>query len=487
LQAHTALAVRELAPLPSGLLLRFEKLRSEPYPWLLESAQADGRLGRFSFAGADPYLVLRAFGGESRLEWRRPVRPDLRDLPARFHCDPLELVRALMPPRPPPGPPELPPFAGGAIGFFGHELASQIEKLAFHARDELGLPDLCLLFVDRLLVHDHAQGRSFALGLGFGWDPAHAQQHAEQAACAVAEGSAPDCASPRREPAPACVGAAHLVFSHLCDESTHGKQVEAVKDHIEAGDLYQACLTHRLELPFSGTPFAIYTELRRSNPSPFAAYLELPELAIVGSSPERFLRLTMDLEVESRPIKGTRPRGVSALQDARLRAELVASEKDRAENVMIVDLVRNDLGRVCETGSVRVSELCVVEAQPTVLHLVSTVTGRLREDRDLVDLLRASFPPGSMTGAPKLAALKILDQLEPVRRGPYGGALGYLDLRGGAELCVVIRTLLLQDGRAFIHTGGGIVADSDPAAEWHEAEAKAHALLAAVARASAGG
>jgi len=173
------------------------------------------------------------------------------------------------------------------------------------------------------------------------------------------------------------------------------------------------------------------------------------------------------------------------VQDARLRRELLASAKDRAENVMIVDLVRNDLGRVCETGSVRVSELCVVEAQPTVLHLVSTVTGRLREDRDLVDLLRASFPPGSMTGAPKLAALKILDQLEPVRRGPYGGALGYLDLRGGADLCVVIRTLLVQGGRAFVHTGGGIVADSDPAAEWHEAEAKARALLAAVARASA--
>ena len=481
--AHTALAVRELASLPAGLFSRFGRLRSEPYPWLLESVQADGRIGRFSFAGADPYLVLRAFGGESVLEWHRRVRPDLRDLPERFHGDPLELVRALMPPAPPPGLSEL-PFAGGAIGFFGHELASQIEQLAFHGRDELGLPDLCLLFVDRLLVHDHTQGRSFALGLGFGWDPAQAQRRAEQAACAVAERSTPDSALARPERAPACVGEENLVVSPLFDESSYGKHVETVKDHIQAGDLYQACLTHRLELPFGGDPFAVYTELRRSNPSPFAAYLELPELTIVGSSPERFLRLALDREVESRPIKGTRPRGASAVQDARLRTELLASAKDRAENVMIVDLVRNDLGRVCETGSVRVSELCVVEAQPTVLHLVSTVTGRLREDRDLVDLLRASFPPGSMTGAPKLAALKILDQLEPVRRGPYGGALGYLDLRGGADLCVVIRTLLVQGGRAFVHTGGGIVADSDPAAEWHEAEAKARALLAAVARAS---
>jgi para-aminobenzoate synthetase component 1 len=485
--AHAALAVRELASLPAGLFPRFERLRSEPYPWLLESVRADGRLGRFSFAGADPYLVLRAFGGESVLEWRRDVRPDLHDLPARFHSDPLGLVRALMPPRPPPGPPDLPPFAGGAIGFFGHELASQIESLAFHGRDELGLPDLCLLFVDRLLAHDHARGLSFALGLGVGTDPAHAQQRADQAACAVAEGSQPDPARAHRGRAPADVGLERLAVSPLFDEATYGKHVETVKDHIAAGDVYQACLTHRLELPFAGDPFAIYTDLRHSNPSPFAAYLELPELAIVGSSPERFLHLGMDRQVESRPIKGTRPRGESVVQDAGLRAELVASEKDRAENVMIVDLVRNDLGRVCETGSVRVSELCVVEEQPTVFHLVSTVTGRLREDRDLVDLLRSSFPPGSMTGAPKLAALRILDQLEPVRRGPYGGALGYLDLRGGADLCVVIRTLFVHGGRAFLHTGGGIVADSDPAAEWHEAEAKALALLNAVARASGPG
>ena len=485
-RSHTALAVRELAPLPGGLFPYFGGLRTEPYPWLLESARVDGRLGRFSFAGADPYLVLRAFGRECVLELRRDVRPELRGMPTLFRGDPLELVRELMPPR--PTPQELPdpsPFAGGAVGFFGHELASQIENLAFHGRDELGLPDLCLLFVDRLLGFDHTCGRCFALGLGFGPDKEQAQQQAEEAACAIAKTSVPLVALAESDSENACAAAARLVVTGIFEESTHGKHVATVKEQIGAGDVYQVCLTHRLEVPFSGDPFEIYTQLRRWNPSPFAAYLELPEVAIVGSSPERFVRLTIDRYVESRPIKGTRPRGASAAQDAGLRAELLGSEKDRAENVMIVDLVRNDLGRVCETGSVQVSELCAVEDHASVFQLVSTVTGRLREDRDLVDLLRCSFPPGSMTGAPKLAALGILDQLEPVRRGPYGGALGYLDLRGGADLCVVIRTLLVQGERAFIHTGGGIVADSDPAAEWREAQDKARALLAAVARASA--
>jgi len=471
-------------PLEGGLLSRFESLRGEPYPWLLESARTDGRLGRYSFAGADPYLVLRAFGRESVLELRREVRPELRGTPTLFRGDPLELLRGLMPAPPRSAElPDTPPFVGGAIGFFGHELASQIENLAFHGRDELGLPDLCLLFVDRLLGFDHVRGRCFALGLGFGSDEEEARRRADQAARALAESAVPRPAGGRCGSGSARRAAAKLVVTELFDESTYGKHIETVKEQIGAGDVYQVCLTHRLEVPFTGDPFGVYTDLRSSNPSPFAAYLALPEATIVGSSPERFLRLTLDRRVESRPIKGTRPRGASAPQDAGLRTELLGSEKDRAENVMIVDLVRNDLGRVCETGSVVVSELCALEEHATVFQLVSTVTGRLREDCDFVDLLRCAFPPGSMTGAPKLAALRILDRLEPVRRGPYGGALGYLDLRGGVDLCVVIRTLLVQGKRAFVHTGGGIVADSDPAAEWREAQDKARALLAAVARA----
>jgi aminodeoxychorismate synthase component I len=274
-----------------------------------------------------------------------------------------------------------------------------------------------------------------------------------------------------------------LALGAFCDEQGHAKAVQRILGHIRAGDLYQANLTHRLAVPSDAAPWRIYTALRRRNPAPFAAFLETDEVAIVGSSPERFVRLHPDGRIESRPIKGTRPRGATAAEDARLAAALAASGKERAENVMIVDLVRNDLGRVCETGSIEVPELCTIESYATVFQMVSTVRGRLRAGLDVVDALRACFPPGSMTGAPKIAALRILARLEPVRRGIYSGALGWLDVRGGAELAVVIRTLLYRPGRAWLHVGGGIVLDSEPAAEWAETIAKARALLDAVAAA----
>jgi para-aminobenzoate synthetase component 1 len=273
-------------------------------------------------------------------------------------------------------------------------------------------------------------------------------------------------------PRPPCAG---------FDAEHWARAVESILREIAAGNVYQACLTHRLELDYAGDPWRLYLELRRTNPAPFAAYLELPEVAVVGSSPERFLRVGHDGLVESRPIKGTRPRGRDAGEDLRLRRELVESAKERAENLMIVDLVRNDLGRACVTGSVAVPELMAVEAYASVLQMVSTVTGRLAPGRDALDLVRATFPPGSMTGAPKIAAMRLLGRLEPVRRGIYSGALGWLDARGGADLSVVIRTLLVRGGRAYVHAGAGIVADSDPRAEWCETLDKARALLAALA------
>ncbi len=256
-----------------------------------------------------------------------------------------------------------------------------------------------------------------------------------------------------------------------------------MKDEIEAGNVYQANLTQRVEGPFDGDPWQVYRALRRVNPAPFACYVELDDVTVAGSSPERFLRVGADGLAESRPIKGTRPRGGSPGEDAALRRELAGSEKDRAENLMIVDLVRNDLGRVCETGSVEVPELMAIEEYASVFQLVSTVAGRLRDDRDAFDLVRATFPPGSMTGAPKIAAMQLLDRLEPVRRGLYSGAIGYFDARGGADLCVVIRTLFFQGERVLLHAGGGVVADSDPQEEWRESWVKARALLAALAEA----
>jgi para-aminobenzoate synthetase component 1 len=255
----------------------------------------------------------------------------------------------------------------------------------------------------------------------------------------------------------------------------------AIQQEIAAGELYQANLTHRLAARFSGDAWRLYEALRARSPAPFAAFVGLPELTIVGSSPEGFLRLDADGAVETRPIKGTRPRGETAADDARLFEELRSSEKERAENAMIVDLMRNDLGRVCAPGSVEVPELFAIERYATLFQMVSTVRGRLRPGRDRVDLLRAAFPPGSMTGAPKIAAMQLLARLEPVRRGVYSGALGYLDARGGADLCVVIRTLLCRGRQAWLHVGGGIVLDSDPRAEWEETLAKARAPLDAIA------
>jgi aminodeoxychorismate synthase component I len=282
------------------------------------------------------------------------------------------------------------------------------------------------------------------------------------------------------EPPAARRSAPRAPLSPSLDAPAHAKAVALLLERIEAGDVYQACLTHRFEQPFSGDPWRLYRALRARNPAPFGAWLALPEAAICSSSPERFLAVAADGRLESRPIKGTRPRGEDPARDAALAAELARSEKDRAENLMIVDLVRNDLGRVCATGSIEVPELRAIESYATVHQMVSTVTGRLRPGVRRADAIRAAFPPGSMTGAPKLAAMRLLAGLEPVRRGVYSGALGYLDVRGGADLSVVIRTAVVAGGRACVHSGGGIVADSEPAAEWSESLAKARVLLEAI-------
>jgi aminodeoxychorismate synthase component I len=468
-----SLAACEVAE-PLEVLAAFERLRTRPYAWLLDSALRSPRLGRFSFAGADPWLVLRGRGARVEIECLRPVRPGLSAGRTCFDGDVLQVARALLPRvAPDAGPADL-PFAGGAICALAYELGAQIEPVELRAEGDLGLPDACLLFVDRVLAFDHASGRCFGLGLGFGAGPREARAAARaqaEAAAALEPTGAPAACGSRL---PAAPPGADL------DEAGHAAATLAILREIEAGNVYQASLTRRIQRRCTVDPWSVYRALRRRNPAPFACFLALPEAAVVGSSPERFLRLGPDRRVESRPIKGTRARGRSAAEDAANRTRLLASAKDRAENLMIVDLVRNDLGRVCETGSVEVPELMAVEAYASVFQMVSTVTGRLREGRDVFDLLRAAFPPGSMTGAPKIAAMQLLARLEPVRRGLYSGAIGWLDARGGADLSVVIRTLIVQGERAYAQTGGGIVSDSDPRAEWQESLDKVRPLLEAL-------
>lgn len=477
LSGKTVCTAREIQR-PRSALEVLDRLRTDPYPWLLDSA-LPSELGRFSFAGADPYLVVRRLGGATEVECRRAVRPGAT--PGRFRAagDPLEIARQLL-----PAPPEQSalvdvPFVGGAVGYLAYELADQFDTHHFSGIDDLGLPELYLLFVDRFIAHDAEKEKLFACGLGFSDDldvaSDRAQSAVEELCSRIEQGEL--------AARPASVRKSAAEPFAFFDASEYAKTINSAKEQIEAGEVYQACLTHRTERDCDADPWMLYRTLRRLNPAPFASYFELPEVAIIGSSPERFLRLDGNRRVESRPIKGTRPRGCDEAADLANRSALQASPKDRAENLMIVDLVRNDLGRVCEIGSIGVPELMRIESYASVHQMVSTIEGRLRSDCDVFDLLRATFPPGSMTGAPKVAAMRILDGLEPVQRGIYSGALGYFDVRGGADLCVVIRTILLRDGRAYLHTGGGIVADSNPEEEWREGLDKARLLEAALDKA----
>ena len=490
-------------------------LHTQPGFWWLDSAMLEGRLGRLSFAGADPYLWLRARGVEVEIEVERGIRPGLLPGYQRMVSDPIEAARMLLPRADSllystrfagaarqrgwhevaglSAGLEL-PFLGGAVGYFGYELAAQIEpRIRFDHPNDLELADLSLAFVDQVVAYDHAAERLWLVVLGFGdarcaprTDPRESalersrevvdclEQRVESVLAAPTQGtSIPEKAAKR--------AATQLRIASTNDPSSYAKAVDSILEEIAKGNVYQANFSQRLTIDAPVDPWILYGELRRQNPAPFGAYLALPgEVAILSSSPERFLRVDSSRRVESRPIKGTRPRGASEVEDARLAEELEASEKDRAENLMIVDLVRNDLGRVCTPGSIAVPELMQIEAYAAVFQMVSTVTGSLATGRDAFDLIEATFPPGSMTGAPKLASIELLEGLESVRRGVYAGALGYLDLRGGLDLSVVIRTLIYKDGKVHLHVGGGVVADSSPSAEYLESLDKARAPLAAL-------
>jgi aminodeoxychorismate synthase component I len=475
----TACALREIRPAPDPVA-GLARLRGDGLAWWLDSALPGGPLGRFSFLGADPYAVARLREREWRVEVRREADPRLAGGERQLGGDPLERLRELLPPRP-GGPAPALPFAGGAVGYLGYELARQLDVHHLTGRDDLGLPDAVFLLVDRLVACDLASGRAFAVALGMHECASRARDRAEAAARALCERL-----ERSGEAAPTSAASPPTACDEPLDAAAYAKSVDAIREEIAAGNVYQACLTARASRAFAGDAFALYRALRRVNPAPFAGFLELPEAAILGSSPERFLRVGRDGAVESRPIKGTARRGRDPLEDAARRDGLARSEKDRAENLMIVDLVRNDLGRVCRTGSVHVSELMAIEAYASVFQMVSTVRGRLARGRDALDAVRATFPPGSMTGAPKIAAMRILDRLEPLRRGVYSGALGYLDAFGGADLSVVIRTLVLCRGRAWGHAGGGIVADSERGAEVEEALVKLRPLWAALDEVGAG-
>lgn len=370
------------------------------------------------------------------------------------------------------------PFRGGLVGYIGYECGQALERLPCIARPSVGMPDMAFALHRWVIATSRTTGESWLSVIGLGADRATARRDAELTSDHVLRVLAErGHAAPREHAKPRRPFGVEAGLS----ASAYMERVAIAKEHIAAGDAFEICLTNALRAPLArDEAWALFDELRRSNPAPFAAFLDLPEGTIVSSSPERFLSLDARGTVESRPIKGTRPRGATPDDDARLARELAASEKDRAENAMIVDLVRNDLGRVCRYGSVEVPELFTVEPYATVHQLVSTVRGELDAGKDAIDLLRATFPPGSMTGAPKIEAMSILERLEPTERGVYSGAIGWIDLGGALDLSVVIRTVVVKDGAATFSVGGAIVADSDPRDEHEETVHKGRALVRAL-------
>jgi para-aminobenzoate synthetase component 1 len=384
-----------------------------------------------------------------------------------------------------------PPFVGGLVGFLGYDLGHTLERLPSLTRDDQGLPPLRLALHDWVVAWDRRTGAAWLGGRALDGDGRRLARRLDDVHARLAS---PSETPPLRLSAAAMPGDgapdpidAVLTFRSSLGRAAYEAGVAAVRDHIARGDIYQANLTRRLEAPFGGDPWDPYRQLRTGDPSLFSAFLDLgpsPETgrprALLSASPEPFLAVDAAGNVASDPIKGTRPRGVDRADDRRLACELLASAKDRAENVMIVDVLRNDLGRVCRPGSVRVPRLCRLERTATVQHLVSTVTGRLAPGRDVFDLLTASFPGGSITGAPKIRAMEILEELEPVRRGPYTGALGWIGPDGAMATSILIRTFVADGRRLTLHVGGGITWRSDPAAEWDETVAKARGPLGAI-------
>jgi len=452
--------------------------RAEKDAFLLESAERGEQIGRYTFLGARPYRKLGARGSELTLEHGRKRE--------RREGNVFQLAKELLEQHKPAVVPSLPPFTAGAVGFFSYDIVRQLENIGTRTKDDLDVPDCMLMFFDRLLAFDHL----------------HHQIHIIAAADV-------SCEHPRRAYDRAVADIAGLekkltrglgrVKWQKTEDNSRGKlkikprtargaferSVERAKKYIAAGDIFQVVLSQRLDFTPPAAPFDIYRALRAVNPSPYMYFLRMGDTHIVGSSPEMLVRVT-GRRLEYRPIAGTHPRGKDESEDQRLEQKMLTDEKERAEHVMLVDLGRNDLGRVSEYGSVKVKDLMYVERYSHVMHIVSSLQGELRPHLGALDAFAACFPAGTLSGAPKVRAMQIIEELEPTRRGIYGGSVLYADFAGNLDSCIAIRTLLMKGGKAYLQAGAGIVADSDPAAEYQESINKARAVLRAVETATGG-
>jgi anthranilate synthase component 1 len=462
-------------------LSAFLRLRPGSHAFLLESVEGGEKWARYSFLGTDPQMVLTAKG----------QRVTVRHADGRTEtvgtANPLEALRRVLARFTPVPVPGLPRFQGGAVGFLSYDAVRHVERLPQLTRDDLRLPDGAFMLTDSLLVFDNFRHRLLVIANAHveRADPVALDRAYDEAAVKIGMLLA-KLGRPARPPAPLTLANTGPLaalgeegFTSTMDEATFTERVKAAKEYIAAGDAYQIVLARRLDTELRADPFTVYRALRTINPSPYLFFLRMGKMSVVGSSPEVLVRLE-DGRVEERPIAGTHPRGATPEEDTRLAMAMQADPKERAEHVMLVDLGRNDVGRVARIGTVEVSEFMVVERYSHVMHLVSHVRGGLAPGKDAFDVLAACFPAGTLTGAPKIRAMEIIEELEPTRRGPYGGAVGYVSYGGNLDSCITIRTVVCHAGRASIQVGAGIVADSDPKAEWLETCSKARGMILAL-------
>ncbi len=452
----------------------FHLLDQGKHSCLFESVIGGEKVGRYSFLAFEPFWELVAHGTKVTVRSESEIKT--------LECaDPLDELRSKLAAFKAVHLPELPPLEGGAIGYAGYDVVRYVENLPNAPTDDRGLPDLSFALYDRMVVFDNVSKTLFVISMARLDKNSGDVRAAYDDACRRVDELASKLSQPTTLPPAdiATTGTPQIEWKSNFQQHEYENAVRKCVEYIRAGDIFQVVLSQRLTLDLGCDPFEVYRTLRVVNPSPFMFFLRTPEVTLVGSSPEIMCRV-VDRQVTVRPLAGTRPRGATDEEDRRLAEELLADPKERAEHVMLVDLGRNDVGRVAKFGSVKLSDVMVIERYSHVMHITSNVTATLRDDLDAFDALKASLPAGTVSGAPKVRAMQVIDELEPHRRGPYAGAVGYIDYAGNMDTCITLRTLVVQDGKAYIQAGAGIVADSVPASEYQETLNKARGLLKAV-------
>jgi len=451
----------------------FKRLERDRYSFLLESVEGSERWARYSFLGTRPHRIFKAHGNRVTIIENGKTQTRIADTPLKI----LEELLKGCQPVPVPG---VPPFFGGALGYVSYDAVEQFHEIANDKKDPLGMPEIFFVFVQTLVAFDNLKHTIKVIDNARVGEGASLRRAYDRSIARIRKVISSLRRKPRGiEPRDLAQGKGARKFRSNLTQEGFEKAVIKAKEYIKAGDIIQAVLCQRLETETETDPFEIYRALRFINPSPYMFYLEMEDLRVIGSSPETMVRLTGDI-IELRPIAGTRRRGATPEEERELEADLLADPKERAEHIMLVDLGRNDVGRVAEIGSVEVNELMAIERYSHVIHIVSNVRGKLASDKTPFDLFVSAFPAGTVSGAPKIRAMQIISELEPQKRGLYAGAIGYFGYNRNLDTCIVIRTIVMKGKKVFINTGAGIVADSDPASEYQETLNKARAMLRAI-------